>query len=76
MPQVYEKTDFQDNSTRYWDFKLYRPRIVSIALGTNDFSDGDHINPRLPFDSARFVNNYIGFLKLVKSKYPQARMRY
>ena len=30
--------------------------------------------PRLPFDSTRFVNNYIGFVKLVKSKYPQARI--
>ena len=74
MPQVYEKTDFQENSPRNWDFKTYHPRVVSIALGTNDFSDGDHIKPRLPFDSAQFVNNYIGFIKLVKSKYPNARI--
>jgi lysophospholipase L1-like esterase len=74
MPQVYEKTDFQDNSTRYWDFKTYHPRIISIALGTNDFSDGDGKTPRLPFDSAQFVRNYIGFVQLVKSKYPNARI--
>ena len=74
MPQVYEKTDFQDNGTRYWNFKTYHPKVVSIALGTNDFSDGDHKTPRLPFDSVHFVNNYIGFVKLVKSKYPQARI--
>ena len=74
MPQVYEKTDLQDDDTRFWDFKTYRPRIVSIALGTNDFSNGDGVTPRLPFDSAHFVNNYIGFVKLVKSKYPKARI--
>jgi hypothetical protein len=74
MPQVYEKTDLQDNDSRFWDFKTYRPRIVSIALGTNDFSNGDGRSPRLPFDSARFVRNYIGFIKLVKSKYPKARI--
>jgi hypothetical protein len=71
MPQVYEKTDFQEDDKRLWDFNRYRPRIVSIALGTNDFSDGNGLKPRLPFDSAQFVNNYVGFVRLVKSKYPK-----
>jgi hypothetical protein len=74
MPQVYEKTDFQENSSRNWDFKTYDPRIVSIALGTNDYSNGDGIKPRLPFDTAVFVNTYIRFVMLVKSKYPKARI--
>ena len=74
MSQVYEKTDFQVNSSRNWDFKTYQPRIVSIALGTNDFSDGDQLHPRLPFDSIDFVNHYIKFIQLVKSKYPQSRI--
>jgi len=74
MPQVYEKTDFQDNDSRFWDFKTYHPQIVSIALGTNDFSNGDGRSPRLPFDSAHFVRNYIGFIQLVKSKYPKAQI--
>jgi hypothetical protein len=74
MPQVYEKTDFLYNSSRNWNFKIYSPRIVSIGLGTNDFSDGDGKTPRLPFDSAQFVKNYIGFIELIKSKYPKARI--
>jgi Carbohydrate esterase 2 N-terminal/GDSL-like Lipase/Acylhydrolase family len=72
MPQVYEKTDLQLNSSRNWDFTKYIPGVVSIALGTNDFSNGDGKKPRLPFDSAVFVSNYIDFVKLVKSKYPAA----
>ena len=72
MPQVYEKTEFRENSSLNWDFKQYDPKIVSIALGTNDFSNGDGVKKRLPFDSAAFVSNYIKFVQLVKSKYPRA----
>ena len=74
MPQVYEKTDFQENGTRSWDFSKYRPKIVSIALGTNDLSNSDGKKPRLPFDSSRYVNEYVRFVKLVKSKYPDAQI--
>lgn len=70
MPQVYEKTDFQDGSERRWDFSTYKPSVVSIALGTNDFSDGDGKHERSPFDSATFVGAYIKFVQLIKSKYP------
>jgi hypothetical protein len=48
------------------------PQVVSIALGTNDFSNGDGINKRLPFDSASFVRSYITFVQQVKLKYPNA----
>ena len=74
MPQVYDKTDLQVNSKRQWDFSRYSPRIVSIALGTNDLSNGDGKTPRTPFDSGRFVNNYIGFVQFVKQKYPAAQI--
>ena len=74
MPQVYEKLDFQENGTQRWNFATYSPRVVSIALGTNDLSNGDGKTERLPFDSTRYVNTYLGFIKLVKSKYPQARI--
>lgn len=73
MPQVYEKTDFQNEGNRYWDFKTYSPTVVSIALGTNDFSSGDGQKARLPFDSASFVSTYIKFVQLVKAKYPAAQ---
>lgn len=74
MPQVYEKADLWPNSNRMWDFSRYKPAIVSIALGTNDFSNGDGKHARLPFDSATFVSTYIKFVQLVKSKYPDAQI--
>ncbi|MGV3528061.1 MAG: glycosyl hydrolase [Flavisolibacter sp.] len=73
VPDVYEKTDFQLNGTRLWNFNK-QPTIVTIALGTNDISEGDHQQPREPFDSARYVNEYIKFIQLVQSKYPAAKL--
>ncbi len=74
MPQVYEKTGLQENDNRLWNFDTYTPKVVSIALGTNDLSNGDGIKKRLPFDSSTFVSNYIRFVQLVKSKYPKAKV--
>lgn len=74
MPQVYEKTDFKLNSSNKWDFKTYSPKIVSIALGTNDISLGDKINPRKPFDEVLYISNYVNFIRLIKSKYPKAQI--
>lgn len=74
MPQVYEKADFQNDNGLRWNFEKYTPQVISIALGTNDFSKGDGIKTREPFDSARFVSNYITFVQQVKSKYPAAQL--
>ena len=74
MPQVYEQVDFQDNNPQRWDFTTFTPQVVSIALGTNDFSNGDGKKERLPFDSASYVTNYIKFVQVVKSKYPKAQV--
>lgn len=72
MPQVYEKESFHLEDTALWDFRKYSPRIVSIALGTNDMSHGDGVHQRSVFDSAVFVSAYTSFVQLVKSKYPEA----
>ncbi|MDB5241495.1 MAG: family lipase, partial [Spirosoma sp.] len=74
MPDVYERPDFQVNNSQRWNFNTFLPQIVSIALGTNDFSEGDGKRERLPFDSASYVNTYLKFIKVVKSKYPKAQV--
>jgi hypothetical protein len=74
MPQVYEKADLGETSSRPWDFGRFRPAIVSIALGTNDLSKGDGKTARAPFDSAKFVGAYVRFVRLVKTKYPAAQV--
>lgn len=73
MPEVYEDLMFGTGENTPWDFSRFTPELVSICLGTNDFSDGDGINERQPFDSARYVNNYIGFLEAIYSHYPETQ---
>jgi hypothetical protein len=74
MPQVYERAGLDVSDGRLWDFGKVRPAVVCIALGTNDFSHGDGMHARLPFDSAVFVSTYIRFVQLVKGKYPAAQI--
>jgi len=75
MPQVYEKVDFQDQNRLLWDFNTFKaPNIVSIALGTNDFSNGDGKHARKPFSADEFVTAYVKFIQTVKNKYPKAQI--
>ena len=74
MPQVYEKVDFQAGNPQPWNFDTFTPEIVSIALVTNDLSNGDGKQERLPFDSSAYVGNYIKFIDVIKSKYPRAQI--
>jgi len=74
MPEVYERTDLKIGTTDKWNFNTYSPKIVSIALGTNDLSNGDGKTPRKPFDEQVFISSFVKFTKLVKSKYPKAQI--
>lgn len=59
------------NSPR-WDFSQFTPDIVSICLGTNDFSDGSGPSPRAPFDPLQFIPAYVDFINTVHEHYPDA----
>lgn len=74
MPDVYKNMYLNTDDSRPWTFSAFTPDLVSICLGTNDFSEGDGINERLPFDSTRFVDSYIDFVSTVYSKYPDAQL--
>jgi hypothetical protein len=74
MPLVYKNARFQVKDDESWDFSLFTPDIVSIALGTNDLSRGDGVNERPSFDSAQFVRKYISFVQSLKTLYPEAKI--
>jgi len=74
LPLVYNKLDLQDSSSRSWNSATYSPDIISIALGTNDFSDGDGKTPRTPFDSVAYINAYVNFVKRLKISHPKAQV--
>lgn len=75
MPDVYDGV-FMETSAEIspWDFDRYRPDLVVVALGTNDFSDGDGEAPREALDGDAFVDDYARFLAHVRDRYPDAPM--
>jgi len=74
MLDVYENTYLTTDSTHLWNFKSYTPDLVTICLGTNDFSNGDKSYDRAPIDSATFVTEYIKFIKKLRGHYPKAQI--
>lgn len=52
----------------------YQPDLVSIALGTNDLSEGDQTKTRLPFNQEKYVSNYIAFIQNIYKKYPKTQI--
>lgn len=74
MPEVYENLYLiKDNSKPKYDF-AFQPNIISIALGTNDFSGGDGKKERLPFNAEKYVSNYINFIKMLYKHSPKAQI--
>lgn len=61
MPPVFDKISMR-NDTIDWNFNHYQPDVVTICLGQNDGVQ----------DSAAFCNNYISFIKQLRSYYPKA----
>ena len=74
MPEVYQNRYLNTDAAKEWDFSRFQPQLVSIALGTNDFSDGDGSKERQPFDSATYVAKYIDFVNTLYCKYPDTQI--
>lgn len=73
MPEVYEHI-YLDTNSPVWDANAYAPDLVSICLGTNDFSEGDGTYKRPELDSAKFINDYMRFVKRIRARYPHAQI--
>jgi hypothetical protein len=74
MPDVYENLYLtKDASKPKYDF-AFQPNIISIALGTNDFSGGDGKKERLPFNPEKYISNYINFIKMLYQHNPNAQI--
>jgi lysophospholipase L1-like esterase len=74
MPDVYQNLYLtKDASKPKYNF-AFQPDIISIALGTNDFSGGDGKKERLPFNAEKYVSNYISFIKMLYEHNPNAQI--
>ena len=64
VPEIYDRSiPTEDNST--WDFSRWKPDVVVINLGTNDF------RPGIP-DQKGWTGGYEAFLARVRKNYPKA----
>ncbi|WP_406844269.1 GDSL-type esterase/lipase family protein [Flavobacterium soyae] len=74
MPDIYQNLYLtKDQSKPKYDF-AFQPDIISIALGTNDFSGGDGKKERLPFNPEKYVSNYISFIKMLYEHNPKVQI--
>lgn len=74
MPAVYQNLYLaKEISKPKYDF-AFQPDIISIALGTNDFSNGDGKKERLPFNSEKYISNYINFINMLYTHNPKAQI--
>jgi lysophospholipase L1-like esterase len=75
MPDRYFSvfSDAADTKSR-WDFSQFPADVVVIALGTNDFSDGDKPDPRPAPVAEEFKSQYHRFLSTVRNIYPSAQI--
>lgn len=74
VPEQYENTFLTTDSSNKWNFASFNPLIVTIALGTNDMSDGDGKQERLPFNKIKFIAAYKNFIKTIYAHYPAAQL--
>ena len=71
MPLVYDQLYLTPDSGRGFDHAGYKPDLISICLGTNDFSLGDGSPGRPAVDSATFVSDYITFANKLHLELPE-----
>ncbi len=67
MPPIYDQTLFGTPSLK-WDFTRWHPDIVTVALGTNDFSTA--VKPT----QEQYTTAYKAFIKKLRAWHPQARI--
>ena len=73
MPDVYENLYLNKDTAKPYSFG-FNQDVTCIALGTNDFSNGDGKKTRLPFNEDKYVANYINFIQTVYKHAPNTRI--
>lgn len=68
MPDVYNNLFLNTDSSVTWPSDRFDADLISICLGTNDFSNGDGSYDRGPVDSAKYVGAYINFIEYLRTR--------
>ncbi len=73
IPNVYTNLSLTEDSIVRYEWKR-SPEIISIALGTNDFSNGDGEKDRTAFDENTFISSYTAFVRGLIQNHPSAKI--
>jgi lysophospholipase L1-like esterase len=74
VPQRYDGIFADYEESPDWNHASYSPQLIMVAVGTNDFSDGDGTTPRAAFDPEAYLSAYSGFVARLRSVHPQAKI--
>lgn len=75
MEQVYDKIQSNPSlgAPKQWDFSLYTPHVVVVAIGQNDNHPEDIMEPGIDNEKAlRWRNHYLAFVLRFRELYPRA----
>lgn len=67
LPDYYQLAIADQKAPVAWDQRDYRPDLIVVAIGTNDF------NPGIP-DRAQYVDAYVRFVRTLLTDHPQAQV--
>lgn len=74
VPQRYDGVFADYEESAAWNHASYSPQLIVVAVGTNDFSDGDGVTPRAAFDPQAYLDAYAGFVARLRTIHPKARV--
>ncbi|WP_031428268.1 SGNH/GDSL hydrolase family protein [Flavimarina sp. Hel_I_48] len=74
MGDVYATTYLDGNADKKWNFSGKSPDLVSIALGTNDLSDGEGEKERKPFDPEKYTSAYVALVQRIFNRNPDTKL--
>lgn len=69
-PDYFELAIAEPDRQHRWDHTRYRPQLILISLGTNDFSESAGPMP----EREKFVTAYVRFVNRLLSVYPEAQL--
>lgn len=75
MESIYNKLNYNPElgEVREWDFSLYTPNLVIVAIGQNDAHPHDYMKEDYNSESSKkWRRAYAGFLKKLREKYEKA----
>lgn len=75
MEQIFDKLQYNPRlgEIKEWDFSLYRPQVVIVALGQNDGNPEDYMAADYQGEKAKHWRmRYGNFLKKLRTIYPDA----